>query len=340
MKEHTSSVIIVIIAGLIWSFGAVVVKNMTDPQSYQLPYLIIRGLTVTMIVGSYLFFKDRKYFFINLLNIDKITIFGGILLTITFIGFIYSITNTTAAVTLLMLALMPFFASLIAYLFINERISKKNLVAMIIAFFGIVIMVLQSQLSGSTFGLITGFISSLGFAFGTEPSVLQWIASIVIISGAVLISISASSFKDSLGLNSKQIKSTVIMSFVSSICLAFGLIFSQEASNHLSTTETVIYIRFFSLLSVSVILIFYRIKPILTKKSIPILIFQGILETTGYFLLVSAYSFDKIGIAVIISSGFGLVTIVLARIILKEKIEKIQKIGIFLTFIGVACISI
>ena len=164
MKEHTSSVIIVIIAGLIWSFGAVVVKNMTDPQSYQLPYLIIRGLTVAMIVGSYLFFKDRKYFFINLLNIDKITIFGGILLTITFIGFIYSITNTTAAVTLLMLALMPFFASLIAYLFINERISKKNLVAMIIAFFGIVIMVLQSQLSGSTFGLITGFISSLGFA--------------------------------------------------------------------------------------------------------------------------------------------------------------------------------
>ena len=184
------------------------------------------------------------------------------------------------------------------------------------------------------------FVFLVRFAFGTEPSVLQWIASIVIISGAVLISISASSFKDSLGLNSKQIKSTVIMSFVSSICLAFGLIFSQEASNHLSTTETVIYIRFFSLLSVSVILIFYRIKPILTKKSIPILIFQGILETTGYFLLVSAYSFDKIGIAVIISSGFGLVTIVLARIILKEKIEKIQKIGIFLTFIGVACISI
>ena len=184
------------------------------------------------------------------------------------------------------------------------------------------------------------FVFLVRFAFGTEPTILQWVASIVIISGAVLISISASSFKDSLGLNSKQIKSTIIMSFVSSVCLAFGLILSQEASNYLSVTETVIYIRIFSLLSISAILLLYRIKPILTKKSIPILIFQGILETTGYFLLVSAYTFDKIGIAVIISSGFGLVTIVLARIILKEKIEKIQKMGIVLTFIGVACISI
>ena len=138
------------------------------------------------------------------------------------------------------------------------------------------------------------FVFLVRFAFGTEPSVLQWIASIVIISGAVLISISASSFKDSLGLNSKQIKSTVIMSFVSSICLAFGLIFSQEASNHLSTTETVIYIRFFSLLSVLVILIFYRIKPILTKKSIPVLIFQGILtdHENSLFKILSV-SFPK-----------------------------------------------
>ena len=75
MKEHTSSVIIVILAGLIWSFGAVVVKNMTDPQSYQLPYLIIRGFTVAVIVGSYLFVKDKKDFVSNLVTIDRITIY-------------------------------------------------------------------------------------------------------------------------------------------------------------------------------------------------------------------------------------------------------------------------
>jgi drug/metabolite transporter (DMT)-like permease len=56
--------------------------------------------------------------------------------------------------------------------------------------------------------------------------------------------------------------------------------------------------------------------------------------------LVSAYAFDKVSIAVVISSGFGLVTVLLARLVLKEKISKIQTLGISLTFIGVVGLTI
>jgi drug/metabolite transporter (DMT)-like permease len=266
MKEHTSSVIIVIIAGLIWSFGAVVVKNMTDPQSYQLPYLIIRGLTVAMIVGSYLFFKDRKYFFINLLNIDKITIFGGILLTITFIGFIYSITNTTAAVTLLMLALMPFFASLIAYLFINERISKKNLVAMIIAFFGIVIMVLQSQLSGSTFGLITGFISSLGFAGFTVAlrSKNNNEKFFILIIGGLLCSLICSIILIIMNFSIEIPINNILLSITHGLLVACGLILYSIGSKKLLSGEL-------SLLSLLEVVggIFWAWLPFMNVNEIP-----------------------------------------------------------------------
>ena len=266
MKEHTSSVIIVIIAGLIWSFGAVVVKNMTDPQSYQLPYLIIRGLTVAIIVGSYLFFKDRKYFFINLLNIDKITIFGGILLTITFIGFIYSITNTTAAVTLLMLALMPFFASLIAYLFINERISKKNLVAMIIAFFGIVIMVLQSQLSGSTFGLITGFISSLGFAGFTVAlrSKNNNEKFYILIIGGLLCSLICSLILIIMNFSIEIPINNILLSITHGLLVACGLILYSIGSKKLLSGEL-------SLLSLLEVVggIFWAWLPFMNVNEIP-----------------------------------------------------------------------
>ena len=119
---------------------------------------------------------------------------------------------------------------------------------------------------------------------------------------------------------------------MASITLALGLIFSQEATNTLEPLETVIYIRFFSLLGISSILLFTKSKITLTKKAIPILFFQGILETSGYFCLVSAYIFDKVSIAVVISSGFGLVTIILARLILKEQISKLQSAGIFFNF--------
>ena len=178
------------------------------------------------------------------------------------------------------------------------------------------------------------------YALGSEPTLLQWLSTLVVISGAILVSFSANSFQESLGLTKKQIKESVIISFMASITLALGLIFSQEATNTLEPLETVIYIRFFSLLGISTILLFTKSKITLTKRAIPILFFQGILETSGYFCLVSAYIFDKASIAVVISSGFGLVTIILARLILKEQISKLQSVGIFLTFLGVFGLTI
>ena len=184
------------------------------------------------------------------------------------------------------------------------------------------------------------FVFLIRYALGSEPTLLQWMATIVVISGAILVSVSADSHQESLGLNKQQIKESVVISFIASVTLALGLIFSQEATNTLEPLETVIYIRFFSLLGIASILLFSKSKIFITKKAIPILFFQGILETTGYFCLVSAYAFDKVSIAVVISSGFGLVTVVLARLILKEKISKIQGSGILLTFLGVIGLTI
>jgi len=184
------------------------------------------------------------------------------------------------------------------------------------------------------------FVFLIRYALGSEPTLLQWMATIVVISGAILVSVSADSHQESLGLNKQQIKESVVVSFIASVTLALGLIFSQEATNTLEPLETVIYIRFFSLLGIASILLFSKSKIFITKKAMPILFFQGILETTGYFCLVSAYAFDKVSIAVVISSGFGLVTVVLARLILKEKISKIQGSGIFLTFLGVIGLTI
>ena len=283
MKDHTSSVLIVILAGLIWSFGAVVVKSMTEPQSYQLPYLIIRGLTVAIIVGSYLFLSDKKKFISNLIKIDKVTILGGFLLTVTFIGFIYSITNTTAAVTLLMLALMPFFASLIAFIFIKEKITKKNLIAMIIAFFGIIVMVLQSQLSGSTFGLVTGFISSVGFAGFTVAlrSKTNIEKFYILIIGGLLCSIFCSiiliimKFPTDIPLNN------IILSITHGLLVACGLILYSIGSKRLLSGEL-------SLLSLLEVVggIFWAWLPFMNVNETPDLytIFGGLIICISIFI--------------------------------------------------------
>jgi len=126
--------------------------------------LVIRGMTVATIIAFYLFFNEGLNFIKKLFQIDGVSIIGGMSLTTAFLGFIYSISYTTAAVTLFMLALMPFLASLIAFIFLKEKISKQNFISMIVAFIGTLVMIYASAFSGSFFGLIMGFVSSLGFA--------------------------------------------------------------------------------------------------------------------------------------------------------------------------------
>ena len=73
MSNHSKAILIVIMSGLIWSFGPLVVKNMTDPKIYQLPYLVIRGLTVTIIISFYLLINEGFPFLKKIIKIDWTT---------------------------------------------------------------------------------------------------------------------------------------------------------------------------------------------------------------------------------------------------------------------------
>ena len=79
-------------------------------------------------------------------------IIGGTGLGIAMISFIYSITNTSAAITLLCLAAMPFFTALLAFLFLKERISLNVWISIFIATIGIIIMAFGSSGSNSVVG--------------------------------------------------------------------------------------------------------------------------------------------------------------------------------------------
>ena len=79
--------------------------------------------------------------------------------------FIWSITHTTAAITLLMLAAMPFMTAILGYIFLKEKVSNTTLTAIIVAAIGIVFMAFNSREIGTLFGLLVGLLSALGFSF-------------------------------------------------------------------------------------------------------------------------------------------------------------------------------
>ena len=171
-NKVSSAMFFVLLAGLIWSFGPLVVRNIDNAEIIPWQYSLIRGFVIFLILNIYLFLNEGGKFTDNYKRIGLSGLIGGICLGIANITFVFSITTTTAAVTLMMLGAMPFIAALLAFFFLKETISKSTLIAMIIAATGIILISFDSKETGTLFGLINGLISSSAFAGFTVS--LRW----------------------------------------------------------------------------------------------------------------------------------------------------------------------
>ena len=164
LKNEKIAIPVVLFAGLLWSFGPLVVRYMDSPHMVPWQYIFGRGLTIFIILNLYLYFEEGINFYKNYKKIGRSGIIGGCGLGVAMITFIYSITNTTAAVTLLCLAAMPFFTAVLAYMFLKEKISLNVWVSIFIATIGIIIMALGNSEKNSLLGFVFGLTSSIGFS--------------------------------------------------------------------------------------------------------------------------------------------------------------------------------
>jgi len=172
LRNEKIAVPVVLFAGILWSFGPLVVRYMNDPHLVPWQYIFGRGLTIFIILNLYLYFEEGINFYKNYKKVGKSGLVGGIGLGIAMISFIYSITNTTAAITLLCLAAMPFFTALLAFLFLKEKISLNVWISMLIATVGIIIMAVGNTEKNSLIGFVFGLTSSIGFSIFSVT--LRW----------------------------------------------------------------------------------------------------------------------------------------------------------------------
>ena len=164
LKNEKFAIPLVAIAGVLWSFGPYVVRHIDQPQIVPWQYLFTRGIVIFLLLNLYLFFEEGKDFINNYKKIGISGLIGGIGLAGAMITFIWSITNTSAAITLLCLASMPFITALLGFLFLKEQISLNVWIAIFIATVGIIIMSFGYNEQNSLLGLILGLVSAVGFS--------------------------------------------------------------------------------------------------------------------------------------------------------------------------------
>ena len=162
--DHLKGFFLVCFAGTLWSFGALIIRYMVEARNYQWQYLFYRGLTIAIVLLIYLMVKKGKTFITSFRHSGASGLLGACGLVAAFIGFIWSITLTTVANSLFMLATTPFVAAFLGIVFLKEKVRQLTWAAMVIALAGVLTMVLEGLGEGNFFGNVIALISATGFA--------------------------------------------------------------------------------------------------------------------------------------------------------------------------------
>jgi DME family drug/metabolite transporter len=163
-RNYIKGFVLVFFTGTIWSFGALIVRYMVEAQTYQWHYLFYRGMMVTVVLLVFLMAREGVAFLSKFKRIGLSGFFGACGLVAAFSGFIWSITLTTAANTLFMLAVTPFIAAILGIVFLREKIRSATWAAMVITLVGVLVMVVEGLETGNILGILIALVSTVGFA--------------------------------------------------------------------------------------------------------------------------------------------------------------------------------
>ena len=154
--------ILIFMGALSLSFGGLIVKSFDGATLWQI--LFWRSLFFSLTVLSFLIISYRKKTFSAFYNSGLPGVFGGIILSFGFCGYVFAMYNTTVANTNFIISLQILFLAIFGYFFLKEKISATTLVSIILAISGVFLMVGNSLSPGELSGNLAAFTMPITFA--------------------------------------------------------------------------------------------------------------------------------------------------------------------------------
>ena len=171
---------------------------------------------------------------------------------------------------------------------------------------------------------------------GTPISKFQILAVLAIIFGVSIVAVLSDISEEKI----PPIGKTIALSLIAAIAFACTFASGQaaaELSPHMSAT---LVTRIISIMLCAIIIYFAGLKYWPGKSAIPWLIAMGCADGLALWCVFSAGALENPQYASVTSSIFGLITILLAWIFLKERMSILQWTGCIITFLGVGYLAI
>ena len=160
--SYRNGVIMLLLSGVCLSSGGILVRNIEAADGWQV--LFFRSLAFAVTVFCVLIWRYRGNVFLPFREIGAAGWVAAGALAAGFTCYLFGLILTTVANVSFIISAGPFFAALLAWLILRERVSAITWLAMTLALAGIGVMFADGLASGDWFGNLVALGAPLTFA--------------------------------------------------------------------------------------------------------------------------------------------------------------------------------
>ena len=154
--------ILLLFGGFCLSWGGFVIRSFEDATVWQI--LFLRSIFFVIALMGFLAVTYKK----NTIKIFKDAgipaVLGGLVMSLSFIAFVVSMTNTTVANVVFIISTQTMFLAIFGYFYLKEKVSLVSFISILLAMSGIIVMVGDSLSSGSFFGNLVALAIPINFS--------------------------------------------------------------------------------------------------------------------------------------------------------------------------------
>ena len=149
-------------AGAVWSLGGITAKVADGADPFQ--YLVWRSVAVIVVVEVLSFLQRKPAPTLTAYRSGRTMIIANVMLFIASFGFVYAVKTTSPANAAFLGSTVPIFGALLAWVILRERLNWVTIVAIVVAFIGLLVTVVGDLGSGTMVGNLAALSSAVGFA--------------------------------------------------------------------------------------------------------------------------------------------------------------------------------
>ncbi len=188
-------------------------------------------------------------------------------------------------------------------------------------------------------GSYPAFSLLIGAFLGVLPSLAQFGAMLIVMAGVAVVA--ACVWRSPNARTGSWLLATPVigLALMSAVGFAVTLTLAQQAIALYGELQSVWVMRMVAFAAIALLFIFQRTPPVAPTRWWPVLVTQGMLDGGAYLAILYGGAGVSGQVTIVIGSCFSAVTVILARIILREAMTLWQWFGVIAIVSGVALLS-